>query len=291
MSRREFVRLLLLIASGMVSPAKALSRLNEALPRTDFKMPVLFIGHGSPENVLLDNPFTQALKKLGKTLPKPEVVLCVSAHWLTKGTYVNASPTPKQIFDFYGFPDELYQVKYTPEGHPQLADLIYRLSNGKIKLSSEWGIDHGAWTVLIHLFPKGDVPVVQLSIDYRKPLSYHYEIAKMLYELRFRKVLIVGSGNITHNLRRATWHNPNATPPEWSLEFDQWTTKMLENGNHQALINYLKMHKDAKMAHPEPSHWIPIIYASALHDVDKEPITYPYEGFQYGLSMRCVKFG
>ncbi len=291
MYRREFIKTLLLIASGLISPAKALSRLTELLPRTDFKMPVLFIGHGSPENVLLDNPFTRSLKNLGQTLPKPEVVLCISAHWLTKGTYINASPTPQQIFDFYGFTPELYKVKYTPKGHPVLADLIHRLSNGRIKLSSEWGIDHGAWTVLIHLFPNADIPVVQLSIDYRKPLSYHYEIAKILSELRYRKVLIVGSGNITHNLRRATWHDPEAPPPEWSLEFDYWTTQMLEKGNHQALINYLKNHKHAKIAHPEPSHWIPIIYTIALHDIDKEPLTYPYQGFQYGLSMRCVKFG
>ena len=272
---------------------RALSKIKE-LPEFDGpKMPVLFIGHGSPMNVIQDNPFTRDLRKLGDMLPTPKAIVSISAHWLTKGTWVNTSSKPKQIYDIYGFPPELYKIKYQPDGSPYLAQEIVKKSQNIIKPTEEWGIDHGTWTVLYHLFPKANIPVIQISIDYRKPLHYHIEIAKALRFLRSKGILIIGSGNITHNLSKMTWENPESKPYEWAYEFDLWVKSVIENRDYELLTKpKTTVGKIWKLNHPEPSHWIPLIYTAFLHDKETEPISFPHESFQYGsISMRCVAFG
>ncbi len=288
--RRTFLKQLLLLMST-TSLNKILSQL-ATIPSETAKMPVLFVGHGSPENVLEDNPFTRALKDLGKRLPKPKAIACISAHWLTKGSWVQLAKQPKQIYDFYGFPPQLYKVQYTPMGAPQWAKQLCEQSKGIFKPTKRWGIDHGTWTILYHLFPKADVPVFQISIDYYKPLTYHAEVAKVLRFLREKGILIIGSGNITHNLYEVCWNNKEGPAETWAASFDEAVKKTLDKGAYGLLCKPEKLSSLWQQAHPEPSHWIPLIYTAFLHDSDKEPISYPYEGFQYGtISMRCVLFG
>ncbi len=260
---------------------------------TDFeKMPVLFIGHGSPMNAIEDNEFTWMLKKTGKSLPRPKAILCISAHWLTDNTFVNISRNPKMIYDMYGFPKELYEVDYPSKGSPETAQMIQKLvSDDSILADNEWGYDHGTWAVMQHLFPQADIPLFQMSLDYHKPMQYHYELAQELVSLRQKGVLIVGSGNITHNLSIFDMSDMNAKPLDWALEFDSKVKYALEKGDHEALINYNKWGSAAKLAVPEPSHYLPLIYAIALQENDDD-ITYPYEGFHYAsASMRCVRIG
>ena len=260
------------------------------LPDTEQKMPVLFIGHGSPMNAIESNDFTQTLVNLGKNLPKPKAILCISAHWTTKGTYVNVSPSPKMIYDMYGFPNELYEVNYPARGAPEIAKEVPQLiSTTKVQTNTEWGFDHGTWSILTHLFPKANVPVFQMSIDYNKSMQYHYDLSKQLMILRKKGVLIVGSGNLTHNLRIVDIDDINATPRDWALEFDSKIKQYIDLRNHQAIINYEKIGAISKLAVPEPSHFFPLIYALALQDKNDET-SYFYENFHYGtLSMRGVK--
>lgn len=255
-------------------------------------MPTIFVGHGSPMNAIEDNDFTKSLQSTGKTLPKPKAILCISAHWLTNGTFVNASPKPKMIYDMYGFPEELYQVNYPAIGAPELAEQTKDIiENYNVKLDYDWGFDHGCWSVLHHLFPNADIPVYEMSIDYNQPMQYHYELAKYLKNLRKKGVLIVGSGNITHNLRLVNMSDINAKPVDWALEFDTNIKQFLNEFNHQGLIDFHKIGSSSRYAVPEPSHYIPLIYIAALQS-RKENISYLYEDFHYGsLSMRCLKIG
>lgn len=255
-------------------------------------MPAIFVGHGSPMNAIEENDFTRILQATGKTLPKPKAILCISAHWLTNGTFVNASPKPKMIYDMYGFPEELYKVNYPANGAPKLAEQTKDIiENYNVKLDYDWGFDHGCWSVLRHLFSNADIPVYEMSIDYNQPMQYHYKLAKYLKNLRGKGVLIVGSGNITHNLRLVNMSDINAKPVDWALEFDTNIKQFLNEYNHQGLIDFHKIGSAARYAVPEPSHYIPLIYIAALQS-KKENISYFYEDFHYGsLSMRCVKIG
>jgi 4,5-DOPA dioxygenase extradiol len=261
------------------------------IPDEEVKMPVLFIGHGSPMNAVQQNSFTEALRKTGARLVKPKAIMVVSAHWLTKGTYVATSAKPEIIYDFYGFPKEMYEVKYAAPGAPEYATLTAGLPKEKIIMPDhEWGIDHGAWTVLLHMFPSADIPVYQLSIDYKLSMQQHYEMAAMLKELRKKGVLIIGSGNITHNLGKIDW-NIEAKPFDWALEFDTKIKTNILAFNHEEIINYEKWGNMAKLAHPSNDHYIPLLYSAGLAD-KKEPVEFIYEGFHHGsLSMRCIKFG
>lgn len=291
MKRNDFIKKVTLGTIGMVtinSWANEISKLTEESE----KMPALFIGHGSPMNAIANNEFTKTLNNLGQTLTKPKAILCISAHWTTKGTFVDISPNPKMIYDMYGFPKELYEVDYPTKGAPHFADKVTKLiTSTKIKKSLDWGLDHGTWSVLKHIYPKADIPTFQLSIDYNQPMQYHYDLAKQLKELRTKGVLIVGSGNITHNLNIVDFHDINAKPRAWTLEFDTKIKKFIDDRDHQAIIDYQKIGSSAKLAVPEPSHYIPLIYTLALQD-DKDEIDYFYDKFHYGtLSMRCVKFG
>ncbi len=262
------------------------------------KMPVLFIGHGSPLNIILDNSFTQSLAVLGKRLPKPNAIMVISAHWLTKGTFVGCMQTPKTIYDFYGFPEELYEVSYSCPGAPEEASFVTETAKkAAVKCDQGWGLDHGAWAILRHLYPHADIPVFQMSLDYTfnewtpKPIQYHYDLAAELSELRSRGVLIVGSGNIVHNLGMFDFTNIKAKSFDWAVEFDEQVKSSLISGNHRDLIRYTNLGKTAVLAVPTLDHYLPMIYAIALREKN-ESLIFTHEGFQYGsISMRCFQIG
>ena len=254
--------------------------------------PALFIGHGSPENAILDNSFTRFLKNFGENISKPKAIVSISAHWLTKGTFVTAMERPKIIYDFYGFPDELYNIKYDVNGSPKLAEQIIDVVNNiKVSKDNSWGIDHGSWTVLKHLFPLADIPCVQLSIDYNMPPEYHYNIGKEIAKLRKNNIMILGSGNIVHNLSMINFESIDAKPYDWAVKFDDYVKRMILNKNHDALIEYKKMGKDSQLAVPTPDHYYPLLYVLGAM-IQNDKISFPFEGFHNSsLSMRAVKFG
>jgi len=257
------------------------------------KMPVVFVGHGSPQNVLFDNNFTRDLKKLGQTLPSPRAILVISAHWLTKNTLVSCTEKPQTIYDFYGFPEEMYSIKYPCPGAPDLARRTKELiKKAPVICDMRWGLDHGAWTILKHMYSKADIPVYQLSLDYQfhewnpKPIQFYYELGKDLAPLRNQGVLIIGSGNITHNLGVVDFENIDAEPMGWAQDFDDQVREALLNQDHSALINYNKFGKLAYLAVPTLDHYLPMIYVLGLQEKG-ENITFFHEGFQYGsISMR-----
>ncbi len=261
------------------------------------KMPVLFIGHGSPMNIVLDNDFTGSLKALGKTLPRPRAIMVVSAHWLTYGTVVGCMERPRTIHDFYGFPRKLYQLTYSSPGSPEDAQFVTAIvKKALVSCDRTWGLDHASWAVLRHLYPGADIPVFEMSLDYTwndwhpKPLEYHYDLAGELSGLRDRGVLVIGSGNVVHNLGLLDWNNIDAAPFVWSREFDEEVKTNLVSGNHRALIRYQKMGASS-LAVPTLDHYLPMIYAIALQEKN-EPLTFFHEGFQYGsISMRCFRIG
>jgi 4,5-DOPA dioxygenase extradiol len=255
------------------------------------KMPVLFVGHGSPMNVVLDNPFTRSLKEAGRSLPVPAAILVVSAHWLTRGTYVTASDRPEQIYDFWGFPRELYEVVYRPPGDRRLAESIAReLSGSGVGTEEEWGLDHASWAVLTHMYSKADVPVLEMSLDIGRPERYHYELGKQLSFLRERGVLIIASGNIVHNLRTMSYEM-DAEPYGWAREFDAYVKGRLEEGDHEGLVDYERAGKSGRLAVPTNDHYLPLLYAAALAEPG-EPVEFFHEGIQHGsVSMRCLRIG
>lgn len=250
------------------------------------RMPVLFVGHGSPQNALEDNEFTAAWIKKGQELPRPSAVLCVSAHWYVDQTMVHAAPTPKTIHDFYGFPPELYALRYHCPGAPEVAAEVQKMVTlADVQLDMDWGLDHGAWVVLSHLFPKADIPVFQLSIDATKPPQFHYDLAKELAPLRERGVLILGSGNIVHNLGAITFEE-TPKPYDWALEFDEVSKKLIATGDHQKLINYKNLGTAAHLSIPTPDHYYPLLYTLALQQ-PHEQIKFFAEGIAYkSISMR-----
>ncbi len=266
--------------------------------RESGKMPVLFIGHGSPINIILDNEFTRSLSNLGKSLPKPEAIMVISAHWLTKGTYVACIKRPEMIYDFYGFPEELYEIKYPCSGSPHSAGLV-KESAGKVKINCDYdrGLDHASWAILKHIYPKADIPVFEMSLDYSfndwhpKPVQYHYDLASFLSGLREKGILIIGSGNLVHNLELIDFHDMDAKPYDWAVKIDEKIKSNLINRNHKELINYPDMGKEVYLAAPTLDHYLPMIYAIALHGKN-EPLTFIYEGFQNAsISMRSFRIG
>lgn len=292
MKRSTFIKLL--AASPFLTGAmnlKALEKIGEKFEKTP-KVPLLFIGHGHPMNALFDNNFTRTLAKIGENIEKPNAIMVVSAHWETPGTFVSVNQFPKAIYDFGGFDQRLFQVKYEPKGHPELArELIKTAQLFTIKEEPNMGLDHGAWTVLKHIWPKADIPVFQMSMDYNQGPEYHYALAQALKKLREKGVLIIGSGNIVHNLGNLDWHNIDAKPFDWALEFDQIVKTQLDKGDFQSLVNYRQFGKTALMAVPSTDHYLPLLYTLGLADKD-EALTYLFEGMQYGsISMRCFKIG
>jgi 4,5-DOPA dioxygenase extradiol len=261
------------------------------------KMPVLFIGHGSPMNVISDNAFTQSLTNLGKTLSRPKAILVISAHWLTKGTKILCMNKPKMIYDFYGFPQELYQITYPSPGFPELAKQICnRVESYNITCDYEWGYDHASWTILNHMYPNADIPMLELSLNYRfndwnvKPIEYHYNLGKELAFLREKGVLIVGSGNIVHNLGIIDW-DVDGQVMGWAKELDELVKKNLLTKNHDELIDFQLMGDTAKVGIPTWDHYLPMIYTIALQE-EEEAIKFTHEGIQHGsVSMRCFQIG
>jgi len=253
------------------------------------KMPVLFVGHGSPMNAIEQNRFTEALTGLAARLPRPQAVCVVSAHWVTRGSEVLTVARPRTIHDFYGFPAPLYQVEYPAPGAPTEAERVAR--ELEIKPDETWGFDHGAWSVLRHLYPEADVPVFQVSLDEGRSLARHVELGRELVALRDRGVLILGSGNIVHNLRRLD-DNKNAPPFPWTLEFDAHVKNAIETRDVAALAAPGHWGRPlATLAHPTLEHYVPLLYCMGSTTED-DAVSYPYEGFEYGsLSMRMVLFG
>lgn len=238
------------------------------------KMPVLFLGHGSPMNAIEENEFVTEFRRLGAELSKPNAILCISAHWETKGTQVTAMQNPPTIHDFGGFPKALFDVEYAAPGSPELALAIKGLiTKTEVALDHHWGLDHGAWSVIKHMYPNADVPVIQMSIDYTKSAQYHFELAKELTALRSKGVLIVGSGNMVHNLRLAAWHRLNETfAHDWAAEAREKMNQYLLNGEFDKLINYNSQGKAFELAIPSPEHYLPLIYALGLKE-DKEELS------------------
>jgi len=255
------------------------------------RMPTVFIGHGSPMNAIEENSYTWSLNKLGREIPRPEAVLVVSAHWLTKGTCVGCAKRPETIHDFYGFPNELYVIEYPAPGAPKYAKSISELSQGEVRCDLDWGLDHASWAVLKHIYPKADVPVFELSLDYfpgtfdEKPVRYHYELAQRLAKIREEGVLVLGSGNAVHNLRVADFRNVDAMPYDWAKSFDERLRNALLSGDDDTLIDYRTI-PGADLAVPTLDHYLPMIYVLGMKQKG-ESLEFAHEGFQNkSISMR-----
>jgi 4,5-DOPA dioxygenase extradiol len=242
-------------------------------------MPVIFFGHGSPMNTLARNQYTESWRKLGSGAPKPKTILAISAHWLTRGTAVTAMANPRTIHDFGGFPQALFDVQYSAPGDPELAARVRALlAPEHVHLDQQWGLDHGTWSVLAHAYPDADIPVVQLSMDGTKPAAFHYELAKRLAPLRWEGVLIVGSGNVVHNLMLM---RGGGSAFDWAKRFNEEVRRALLTRNHPVLIDYERMGEDARLSVPTPEHYLPLLYIAALQAVD-ETMTFAVDGYEAG---------
>ena len=272
----------------------AVRMLHDLYAETDVLMPALFIGHGSPMNGIEDNLFSNRWKQLGKELPVPKAVLVISAHWLTKGTFVTAVDKPQTIHDFGGFPQALFDAQYPAPGDAQLAASISEFSaEHSIGLDHEWGLDHGSWTILKHIYPNADIPVLQLSIDYNQPPAYHYELAKALAGLRKRGILIIGSGNMVHNLRMVDFARLNEDNYgfDWALELNELFKTKILSGDHQALINYSSLHSASNLAIPTPDHYYPLLYTLGLQQPSDGVSFFNDRAVAGSLTMTSVVLG
>jgi len=257
-------------------------------------MPVLFIGHGSPMNGIEDNEFSRRWASMAKEIPQPQAVLVVSAHWFTRGTQITSMEHPPTIHDFGGFPEKLFQVQYPAPGNPVLAkktaSLIHKTD---VLLSHDWGLDHGTWSIVRHMYPEANIPVLQLSIDYTKDAQYHYDLAKEIYELRKKGVLIIGSGNMVHNLRMVAWNRLN--DPEygydWALQMNDRFKSLISEGNHKDLIQYQQLGKEALLAIPTPEHYLPLVYTLALQNGNDQVSFFNDKAVGGSLTMTSVKIG
>ena len=264
---------------------------SDKLPNTA-RMPVLFLGHGSPMNAIEENQFVAGFRNIAQTLPLPNAILCISAHWFTKGTKVTAMPKPRTIHDFGGFPKALYEVQYPAPGNPELAALTKQLLDPTlVELDEKWGLDHGAWSVIKHLYPNADVPVIQMSIDYSQPAQYHYELAQKLSALRHKGILIIGSGNIVHNLGLVDFQNfdKDNYGYDWAIEARETMNGYLVDGNYQPLIQFEKQGKAIQLAIPTPDHYLPLIYTLGLQEKGENLTLFNDKLLAGSLSMTSVK--
>ena len=262
------------------------------LPRD--RMPVLYVGHGSPMNAIKDNQWSRDYTKLRELVPRPVAILAISAHWYVKCSYVTANTKPPTIHDFGGFPQALYDIEYPAPGYPELAESVCEiLGKDRVKLTNDWGLDHGIWTVLHWMYPDADIPVVQFSIDRQLDVRQHFEIGRSLAELRDKNILIMASGNIVHNLHDAFRQMQSGTDitPDWASRFDEAVKNALIVNDVETLLSLYPDTLDAQLAHPTPDHWLPLIYAAGAAN-ENDRVSFPTEGFDLGsLSMRNVIFG
>lgn len=254
------------------------------------RQPTIFFGHGNPMNAVLNNRYTEAWRRIGQEVPKPKAILSISAHWFVSKTGVTITTAPKTIHDFGGFPRELYQVQYPAPGDPALARRVQKmLAPLPVNLDESWGLDHGTWSVLRHVYPDADVPVVQLSIDETQPPSFHFEIGKRLAPLRDDGILIVGSGNLVHNLHAYAWGRHMPEPYDWAIRFENEAKDMIKGGEFKPLVDYEKLGKDAVLSIPTPDHYLPLLYVLAARQ-QGEIVTFPVEGIDGGsVSMLTVQ--
>lgn len=291
MKRKQFIQSLAI--TGMAGTAMKLNELGkmvQPLGNTD-TMPVLFLGHGSPMNAIEENEFVTGFRNIGKEVPKPAAVLCISAHWETKGTFVTAMEHPPTIHDFGGFPQALFDVQYPAPGSPALAqetkELVKKVAVG---LDQQWGLDHGAWSVIKHLYPAADVPVIQMSLDYTSTPQQHYALAKELAALRRKGVLIVGSGNMVHNLRVIDWRNPRGGY-DWAVAANDTLKKLITNNDHQSLIKYNGLGREMALSVPTPEHYLPLLYTLGLKEENEQLSFFNDKTVMGSISMTSFKIG
>jgi 4,5-DOPA dioxygenase extradiol len=256
------------------------------------RMPAIFFGHGNPLNALADNEYTRGWAAIGRQIPRPAAILCVSAHWYVPGVAVTAMESPRTIHDFGGFPKELFEVQYPAPGSPDLAARVSDILDGDALLDhGRWGLDHGTWSVLCHVFPEADIPVVQLSINETEPADFHYALARRLAPLRDEGVLIIGSGNLVHNLHTYAWGKHDVEPFDWALRFEEEARSRILAGDHEPLINYESLGRDAMLSVPTPEHYLPLIYILGLQN-ETDDVAFPVAGFDGGsISMTAVRIG
>jgi 4,5-DOPA dioxygenase extradiol len=270
-----------------------LNTISEGFKPTD-KMPVLFIGHGSPMNAIEENEFVTGWREVGKTIPKPNTILCISAHWETRGTHVTVMEKPRTIHDFGGFPPELFEVQYPAPGSPELAKEVRdTVKNVEVRSDEKWGLDHGCWSVIKQLYPNADVPIVQMSLDYYQAPQYHYELGKELMQFRNKGILIVGSGNIVHNLKMLAWDKLDEPGYgyDWAIEANDKIKKFILNGDHQSLINYQAQGKAFDLAIPTPEHYLPMLYVLALQGENEKVSLFNDKPVAGSLTMTSMKVG
>ena len=293
MNRKQFIQLTSIITGGTImNTLSAFNEFTADLPKTDQLMPVLFIGHGSPMNGIEDNEFSRRWTAMAREIPTPKAVLVISAHWFSKGTRITAMNFPETIHDFGGFPQALFDVQYPAPGQPELARQTAALIHTTpVELDHDWGLDHGAWTVVRHMYPKANIPVLQLSIDYTKDAQYHYDLAKQLYELRSKGILIIGSGNMVHNLRMVAWDKMN-TPGygyDWALQMNDTFKQLISDGDVKSLIHYERLGTAARLAIPTPEHYLPLIYSIALRGSKDQVSFFNDQAIAGSLTMTSVK--
>lgn len=291
MERKKFLKTL--AAWPIAGTAMKLNELHKIIPlfSNTGKMPVLFVGHGNPMNAIEENEFVAGFRKMGQEIQRPNAILCISAHWETKGTFVTAMEKPPTIHDFGGFPPALFDVQYPAPGNPELAKETKSLiKTTPVGLDDNWGLDHGAWSVLKHFYPKADIPVIQMSLDYSQSPQYHYNLAKELASLRRKGVLIVGSGNMVHNLRLMAWDKMDTNYGfDWALEASEKMKKFILSGDHRQLINYSAQGKAFHLAIPTPEHFLPLLYALALKEENEKVILFNDKAVGGSFTMTSVK--
>ena len=256
------------------------------------RMPAIFFGHGNPMNALDVNPWTEAWGRIGSELPRPEAIVCISAHWYPPATLISAQEKPRTIHDFGGFPPRLYQFQYPAPGAPALARRLHSLLGDLgAQLDDQWGLDHGTWSVFCHVFPDAGIPIVQVSMDETRPAQFHYELGRRLAPLRDEGVLIAGSGNLVHNLHAYSWGHHSTGPYDWAIRFESRARELMSRGEHEPLINYESLGRDAMLAAPTPDHYLPLLYVLGTQQ-EGEAVTFPVEGVDGGsVSMLTVRVG
>ena len=293
MERKQFIKTVTTGAVGLVT-LSAFRSFTSGLHEQEDLMPALFIGHGSPMNGIEDNEFSRRWTQMAKEIPTPKAVLVISAHWFTKGTKITAMDFPKTIHDFGGFPKELFATQYPAPGNPALAkETAQLLKSAHVELDHDWGLDHGTWTVVRHMYAKADIPVLQLSIDYTKAPQYHYDLAKELYALRKKGVLIIGSGNMVHNLGMIAFDKINE--PEygydWAKNINEKFKSLILEGDHKSLINYSTLGKEALLAIPSPDHYLPLLYTLGIKGSKDNVSFFNDKAMAGSLTMTSVKLG